>query len=88
MLKLGIFAASLILLTSNSTNPTFPGGGGIVAWIVCHRNRRNEIGGWLLFFFWQLYGGLLMTAVLFASNIQSYVPENFENGEHFELFLP
>jgi hypothetical protein len=29
-----------------------------------------------------------MTAVLFASNIQSYVPENFENGEHFELFLP
>lgn len=28
-----------------------------------------------------------MTALLFATNIQSYVPENFETGDRFALFV-
>jgi len=71
--------------SSSSTTPTLPG--GILAWIVCYRARRNPIGGWLLFFYWQLYGGLVMTSVFFAINIQSYVPENFDSSEKFALFL-
>jgi hypothetical protein len=71
--------------SSSSSTPTLPG--GILAWIICYRARRNEIGGWLLFFYWQLYGGLLMTAVFFSMNLQSYVAENFEDSQRFYLFL-
>ena len=71
--------------TGSQTTPALPG--SIVAWIVCNARKRNPIGGWLLFFYWQLYGGLLMAAVFFTINIQSYVPENFDSHTRFAMFL-
>ena len=67
-------------------SPTFSPG-FFIAWWVCNGRKRNPIGGWLLFFYWQLYSGLLISAVLFAANIQSYVPENFDSSSKFALFL-
>ena len=85
------FAAAfsyLFLASSGQSASVFPGGGGgLVALIVCNATKRNQIGGWLLFFFWQLYGGLLLTAIFFATNIQSYVLENFESPEKGVFFL-
>lgn len=63
---------------SNQYTPTFPG--GIVGWIVCNARKKHEFGGWLLFFYWQLYSGVVMTTIFFTINFQSYVPENF--GRH------
>jgi hypothetical protein len=79
--------AFLVLLatSSNQYTPSFPG--GIVAWIVCNSRKRNEYGGWLLFFYWQLYSGILMTALFFSVNFQSYVPENFETSARYYRFL-
>jgi hypothetical protein len=71
--------------SATQTTPTIPG--AIVAWIICNARKRNAIGGWLLFYFWQLYGTLLISVVFFALNIQSYVPENFDSGTRFTLFL-
>jgi hypothetical protein len=82
-----LFSTLLLLLaSSNGTSaPTVPG--GILAWIICYRARRNPIGGWLLFFYWQLYGSLFLTTVFFVTSIQSYVPENFDSTEKFALFF-
>ncbi|HXJ85250.1 MAG TPA: hypothetical protein VMS18_00395 [Candidatus Binatia bacterium] len=71
-------SVALLLLAATSNNqytPTFPG--GIVAWIVCNARKKQEYGGWLLFFYWQLYSGILLTAIFFTINVQSYIPENF-----------
>jgi len=40
-----------------------------------------------MFFYWQMYGGLLVALLFFALNIQSYVPENFDSTRQFALFL-
>jgi len=73
------FALLLLAATgSNQFTPTFPG--AIVAWIVCNTRKKYEFGGWLLFFYWQLYSGVVMTTIFFLINFQSYVPENF--GRH------
>ncbi|HYM78776.1 MAG TPA: hypothetical protein VE377_22585 [Candidatus Dormibacteraeota bacterium] len=80
--------AALLMLAASGSNqytPTFPG--GIVAWIVCNARKRNEFGGWLLYFYWQLYSGVIVTAIFFAINFQSYVPENFEHRATHYLFL-
>jgi hypothetical protein len=84
---LSLLNLSLLLASSSSSSaaPTFPG--GILAWIICNGAKRNQIGGWLMFFFWQLYSGILVSALFFAMNIQSYVPENFESSDRFLLFL-
>jgi hypothetical protein len=79
----GLFAASG--QSGSQYTPTFPG--GLIAWLVCNGRKRNQIGGWLLFFFWQLYSGLIISAVLFAANIQSYVPENFTTTQQYALFI-
>jgi hypothetical protein len=80
-------AALLTLLTGTGTQSTPMLPGGIVAWIICNGRKRNPIGGWLLFYYWQLWSGLVVSAVFFALNIQSYVPENFDNGKLFAIFL-
>jgi len=69
--------------TSSQTTPALPG--GILAWIICYARRRNAVGGWLLFYYWQLYSTLVLSAILFAANIQSYVPENYDTGRQFAL---
>ncbi len=40
-----------------------------------------------MLFYWQLYSGVLISAVFFAINIQSYVPENFDSSSIFALFI-
>ena len=71
--------------TGSQNSPTFSPG-FLIAWLVCNGRKRSPIGGWLFFFYWQLYSGLLMTVVFFATNIQSYVPENFASTTQFALF--
>lgn len=80
---------ALILLAASGSGqyaPSFPGG-GILAWGIANGTKRNPIGGWLFIFYWQLYSGLILSCVLFATNIQSYVPENFDDTNRYLLFL-
>jgi hypothetical protein len=85
MFSLSLFAIWLASSSSTSTTPGLPG--GILAWIICYRARRSPIGGWLLFFYWQLYGGLLMAVIFFSMNLQSYVFENFDDSRKFYMYL-
>lgn len=80
VLLFALFAAN------NTYTPTLPLG-WLVAWLICSRRKEQAIGGWLLFFYWQLYSGILMTVVFFAINFQSYVPENFDHPTTYYLFL-
>lgn len=83
-------AVPLVVVTAssggNQYSPTFAPG-GLIAWFICNGRKRNPIGGWLLYFYWQLYSALLVTIAFFATNIQSYVPENFDSSSKFPLFL-
>jgi hypothetical protein len=80
--------AALLQATSDRTNYFTPSPLGILlAWWICNRNKRNPIGGWLMFYYWQVYGGILVTLLFFALSAQSYVPENFDSTRRFALFL-
>ncbi len=89
-LLIGTVASPLALIAGTSTSspnsPTFSPG-FLIAWLICNGRKRSPIGGWLFFFYWQLYSGLLISAAFFAMNIQSYVPENFDNPRLYVLFL-
>src|SRR5271156_3494570 len=86
MFVVQVVILAVVATGGNPSTPVLPGG-GIIAWIVCNGRKRNPIGGWLLFYYWQLWSGLLLSAVFFSINIQSYVPENFDSGSRFALFL-
>jgi hypothetical protein len=78
-----------LLLVAGSSNSNYTPGvpGGIIAWIVCYKSRRSPIGGWLMFYYWQLYGGILLTMIFFVAAFQSYVPESFDDAGLYHLFL-
>ncbi len=78
---------SVLAEAASASRPAVPGAGGLVAYVVCARRKREEIGGWLMLFYWQLYAGLMMSGVFLAMNIESYVPENFADNGQFVLFL-
>ncbi len=82
MMPLSLIAAT----NSNPNNPTFAPG-GLIAWYFCNNRKRNPIGGWLLFFYWQLYTSSVLSFILILGNIQSYVPENFDDTKLYVLFL-
>jgi hypothetical protein len=60
---------------NNPIIPAFPV--GIIAIVVCNIRKRGEFGGWLLFFYWQLYSGAILSVFLFYRDFETYVPENF-----------
>ena len=79
--------ATFIVGSSNSSyTPSFPGG-GILAWLVCYSKRKQAIGGFLMFYYWSLFGGIVVTLLLFGVNFQSYVPESFGDTKLYHLFL-
>lgn len=71
--------------TTNSYTPSLPG--GLIAWAVCNGRKRQQIGGWLLFYYWQLYSGAVMTVLFLAMGFQSYVPESYDDPGKYHLFL-
>lgn len=63
------------------------GMGGIVAWIVCAKKKRDQIGGWLLYFYWNLYAGLIVSVFLLVGETEGYVPQNFTAEQNFPLLM-
>lgn len=81
----GLMLSLLAATPTSQTTPTLPG--GIIAWIICNARKKSPIGGWLLFYYWQLYSGLLVSFVFFGMNIASYIPEYSGDRTKFLLFL-
>src|SRR5216683_1719292 len=80
-----VLALFVATSASSSYTPSFPG--GFISWIVCYRSRRQEVGGFLMFYYWSLFGGILMTLVMLGANFESYVPESFADPTLYHLFL-
>jgi hypothetical protein len=84
-----VFAVPHTLFAAGSDNQYSPNflPGGLLAWFICSRRKRKPIGGWLSYYYWQVYAGILMTVLFFAGNIQSYVYENFDSTSRYVWFL-
>jgi len=59
----------------------------IVTAIICYARRKKPIGGWLLYFFWSIFGGGLITAIFVAAGIKNYLPASWSDGFSYSLFL-
>jgi hypothetical protein len=78
-----ILAASETQSPSNSAPP-----GALIIGLTCWLARKKPIGGWLLFFFIQLYLGLAVAIVLlFAVSLRNYNPALWPSTNLYLLFL-
>lgn len=61
--------------------------GGIVAWIICAKKKRDQIGGWLLYFYWTLYAGIIVSVFVLIGETEGFVPQNFTVEQNFPLLM-
>jgi len=83
-----VFALTVFAADQHTTTPTLPLG-WLVMWWICARRKKEPIGGWLAYYYYQLYLGAIVSIAMVAGlNIHSYVPENFSGqSKLFYLFL-
>jgi hypothetical protein len=81
-------AAALALASSETPAPPFPLGGGIIWWLICAKRKQHAIGGWLLFYFWQVFSGAALAAILLVTlGYRSYSPEMFDKPFEYWLYF-
>jgi Protein of unknown function (DUF2569) len=62
--------------------------GFLIVTAVCVWRRKEEIGGWLLFFYIQTYGGVIFTVLLVSLSFQNYLPSAWAaNPSLYPLYL-
>jgi|GEM_PF-2075933 len=79
-----------LLGASNGTTQGTPSYGviwAIIIFFICYARRKKAIGGWLLYYFIQLYAGSLLYIGLSITGISNYNPTGWENIKLYLLYL-
>jgi hypothetical protein len=62
-------------------------GGLLIAWPIAYMSRRRAIGGWLLYFYIQLYISLVISLIFLPSVISNLNPSMWENSTLYVFFF-
>jgi hypothetical protein len=85
-----VLAESGTSSTSATSRTTTPGAGLVIAYWICKSQKRKAIGGWLLFYYMQLFGGVIIYLILFVA-FSPTLRENLNignwNGNTTQYFL-
>ena len=83
-------ALPLTAATDSAQSPPVPGGaiGALVMWYICPIRKDKEIGGWLLYFYIQLYLGVIVSLIVFAATFSAYEPSTWAKApDLYPMFL-
>jgi hypothetical protein len=91
-LTIGLLCASVAPAAAqnasqSSSNPV-PGLAGLVMVFICAKRKAEEIGGWSLYFYIQLYLGVILTVAMALAWFDNYLPGTWAaNPSLYPLFL-
>lgn len=80
---------TMALAEGGSTASRSSGGAAValIMYLICSRQKGKEIGGWLLYYYIQLYLGVIMMIVMTIVSINNYNPATWEDNKLYMLFL-
>jgi hypothetical protein len=78
------YAESQSPITRNIGGPVF---GAAITALICYKTRKRAIGGWLLYYYIQLYGGALILGIISLASISNYYPQNWVDKPLYTLYL-
>ena len=85
---IAIFDSVDALADTGTTSGSTPVGGGLIVGLaIAYLARRREIGGWLLYYYMQLYLSVVVSAILFAVSIGSLSPDGWDSSARYVLYL-
>ena len=71
----------------SNRNIGFPFMGTAIAALICYKARKDAIGGWLLYYYIQLYAGAFFLCIISLYSISNYYPQNWADKPLYTLYL-
>ena len=85
---IGMAGVADALAASASQPAQNPAGAGLaVGFAIAYLFRRRQIGGWLLYFYMQLYGSLLINTILLTSTISQLNPDAWDSAQRYVWYV-
>ena len=84
-----VFLSTCDVFAATGDAPTHPaaGAGIFVAFAIAYVSRRRSIGGWLLYYYLQLYFSFLISFVFVPQLLSNLSPSNWEDSLLYVMFL-
>jgi hypothetical protein len=84
-----VLGTTSIALADTTQRPAVPSGGcgALIMWYICSSRKEKEIGGWLLFYYIQLYLGVLVSLILGAVSLKNYLPSSWQEAPGYYLWF-
>ncbi len=87
----GIFAllvnTEVLAASADTTRQPVAGSGLLIAFAIAYLSRRRAIGGWLLYFYIQLYLGLLISLLFISQVVSNLDPNQWEDSFQYVMFF-
>ena len=76
---------------TDSTTTSFRGGGVLgsllLIWWICRSRRHKPIGGWLLYYVINVFGGFFVLVILRLAALEIYSPYRWSDNTYYFLYL-
>jgi hypothetical protein len=86
-----LFVAQSLLAQSTSATTSSPssilGPISLITGIICFARRKHSIGGWLLYFLFQLFAGAVVTVLFLLVGLRNYLPSLWPSMGLYVMFL-
>lgn len=81
--------ASARAIVRPRNKPVAPGGalGALILWWICFKRKKKAIGGWLLYFLINLFGGAVVSGIILAFSVENLAPSAWADSKLYSLFL-
>jgi len=73
--------------TSGTRNQSAAGGALFVAFAIVYLSRRRAIGGWLLYFYIQLYSSFAISLIFVPQTLTNLNPKQWDNSFLYVMFF-
>jgi len=88
IVMISLFLATNALAASSGTRSQPAAGGALfIAFAIAYLSRRRAIGGWLLYFYVQLYLSSLVSLILVGLNLSNLNPAQWDNSMLYVMFF-
>lgn len=88
IVMISLFLATNALAAASGTRSQPAAGGALfIAFAIVYLSRRRAIGGWLLYFYLQLYLSSLVSLILVGLNLSNLNPAQWDNSMLYVMFF-
>jgi len=83
----GLIPTAAIAATSDQPASNTAGSGLLVGLLIVYLTRKRAIGGWLLYFYMQLYGSFVLGLILLPQGLRYLNPSQWDSSKLYVLYM-